>query len=385
MATQTIAAVVTTFRLTQGADQFDLDLKGNVAKNGVAFGSWTTDNQNRISLKGTDSSITAIAVDWTFNTKNQLMIASGGQTLLTLAPGGGQRPSYTSVNGVLKVQPNKADPFTFELRPDWGMDANHNLTVKVGNVSSLIDGFVADPFGRFLYTFADKSNPLITNVLGFAGGWQASDDGTAKAIFVFNKEDGSTGTFNFPESLAVRASTNQFAYTYTKNNRSLSVQLQGMLFIDPDFRITYVVSRQLSGSGAEMVKSTTISLAAAISKPNFHGDLTLQLKKADGQGTTLTIGGTFSGARGKTGIQVGFSYSQTFGPGNTLTRSVGLDGTITFAGGEAHWNFALSGQTVTLALGVDVKIGDFTGDLSTKVVLENGQVASITVLLGFKF
>jgi hypothetical protein len=385
MATTTIAAALPTFRLTEGADQFDLDLKGNASKNGVAFGSWTTDKQNRISLKGTDGSTTAIAVDWAFNDKNQLTIASGGQTLLTLAPGPGRRPSFVTVNGVLKVSPNKPDPFVFELRPDWGMDANHNLTVKVGDSSSHIDGFVADPLGRFLYTFADKTNPLVTNVLGFAGGWQASDDGTAKAIFIFNKEDGSTGTFNFPESLAVRTSTNQFSYTYAKNNRSFSVQLQGMLFIDPDFRITYVVARQLSGTGAEMVKATTISLAAEISKPNFHGDLTLQLKKADGQGTSLTIGGNFSGARGKTGIQVGFSFAQTFGPGNTLTRSVGFDGTITFASGQAHWNFALTGQTVTLAVGVDVKLGDFTGDLETKVVLENGQVASITVLLGFKF
>jgi hypothetical protein len=386
MGTQTITAPQSTFRLTQGADNFDLDLKGKAAKNGAAFGTWTTDKQNRIVVTGSDGTTATFTVDWAFTDKNQLAIApAGGATLFTFAPGAGQRPSFDTVNAVLRVKPNKPDAFLFELRPDWGMDANHNLTVKLGSKTSLIDGFVADPQGRFLYTFADKSNALVTNVLGFAGGWKASDDGSAKAIFEFTKEDGTTGAFQFPQSLAVRTSTNQFAYSYTKNNRSFSVQLQGMLFVDPDFRITYVISRQLASNGAELVKSTTLSFAAEISRPNFQGDLTVQLKKADGQGTTLTIGGHFSGQRGKTGIQVGFSYSQTFGEGNTLTRSVGFDGVITFGNGQAFWNFSLSGQTVTLAIGVDIKVGSFSGDLRTQVTLENGQLASVTVLLGFRF
>jgi hypothetical protein len=386
MGTLPTAAPQSTFRLTQGADNYDLDLRGKASKNGAAFGTWTTNKQNQIAVKGSDGTTVTFTVDWAFNDKNQLTVApAGGAVLFTFAPATGQRPSFETVNAVLKVKPNKPDAFAFELRPEWGMDTNHNLTVKVGSKSSLIDGFVADPLGRFLYTFADKLNALVTNVLGFAGGWQASDDGTAKAIFVFTKEDGTTGTFAFPQSLAVRTSTNQFSYSYTKNNRSFSVQLQGMLFVDPDFRITYVISRQLASNGTELVKSTTLAFAAEISRPNFQGDLTVQLKKADGQGTTLTIGGHFSGQRGKTGIQVGFSYSQTFGVGNTLTRSIGFDGAITFAGGQAFWNFSLSGQTVTLAIGVDVKVGKFSGDLTTQVTLENGQLASVTVLLGFRF
>jgi hypothetical protein len=385
MATQPSAAATPAFRLSQGGDNFDFDLQGNVSRNDAPFGTWSTDKTNRIAALGRDGSTVLFAVTWSFNVKNQLTMASDGQQALTLVAAGGQRPSYETVNAVMRVRPNKAGAFLFELRPEWGIDENHNLTVKIGDETSTIDGFVADPLGRFLYTFADKCSPLATNVLGFVGGWQASTDGTAKAAFVFNKEDGSTGTFQFPEALAIRASTNQFSYTYMKNSRSFSVELQGMLFIDPDFRINYVVARQLSSTGAELVKATTLTFEAAISKPNFQGDLTVQLKKTDGQGAVLTIGGQFSGARGNMGIQVGFTYSQTFAAGNTVTRSIGFDGTITFEGGTAHWNFSLTGQTVTLAIEVDIKVGDFTGDLATKVVLEDGQVASVTVLLGFRF
>ena len=305
--------------------------------------------------------------------------------MLTLAATAAQRPAFATVNAVLRVKPNKPDPFAFELRPEWRMDSNHNLLLKIGDTASVIDGFVADPLGRFLYTFADKDSPLVTSVLGFVGGWQASPDGTARAQFLFDKEDGSTGTFQFPHALAIRSSTNQFSYSYSKNNRSFSVQLQGILFVGADFRVSYEITRQVSSSNAELVRSTTLNFDATLSKPNFEGDLTVQLKKPDGQGATLTIGGKFSGRRGETGIQVGFSYAQSFGPGNTLTRSIGFDGAITFHGAEAYWNFAASGQTVALAVGVDFRVGDFTGDLATKVVLDNGSVASVTVLLGFHF
>src|SRR4051794_8356635 len=106
MSNQPVAAPITTFRLLQGADAFDFDLKGNVSRNGVAFGAWTTDAQSRIVITAADGSTIPFTVAWAFSNKNQLTLASAGQTVLTLAPIGTQRPSYETVNAVLKVKPD---------------------------------------------------------------------------------------------------------------------------------------------------------------------------------------------------------------------------------------------------------------------------------------
>ncbi len=375
------------FTIQFQGQSLEFDVNGNVQVGGNPFGSWTTNRSNQIVVTRVQGAAIAIPVGWKFNARNQLVILVGTQPVFTLAGAPGLRPQYETVNAVLRIRPNKPDAFVFELRGTWAMDNKHNLQFTIDGTTSLIDGFVADPQGRFLYTFADKDNPLMTSVLGFAGGWEASQDGQAKAIFRYALEkEGETATFNLPQSLAIRTSTNQFVYSYDKNNRTFTIQLQGMLFVDPDFRITYQVARQTSSSGAELVKATLISLAAEISRPNFHGDLVLQLKTGAGTGTTLVIGGTFFGTKGKTSIQAGFTYTQTFGSNSTLVRSVGFDGKITFGPhGEAFWAFTATGTTLELAVGVDVKFGDISGDARLNVIRQNGEVVGVTFLLGVSF
>src|SRR5437763_5862360 len=109
-----ITATIPTFRLSQGADNFDFDLKGQVRHNGDAFGTWSTDDQNRIAATGAAGAPATFVVDWAFNPKNQLTIASGGQTLLTLAPAAGMRPSFDTLDAVPRAKPNKADGLRLE-------------------------------------------------------------------------------------------------------------------------------------------------------------------------------------------------------------------------------------------------------------------------------
>src|SRR5262249_45450843 len=153
-----------------------------------------------------------------------------------------------------------------------------------------IDGFVSDPIGRFIYHFANKDNFLQTNVLGFVGTWQGQTDsnGTPLLEFHYQKEvnadgtPGGEGVFKLPKAAAIDHTTNQLSYTYDKGNKTVSIKFQGMLMIGPNFQITYIVQRQVSSSGEQMVASTTLGFDAMVTTPNVHGDLELTLKKEDG-------------------------------------------------------------------------------------------------------
>ena len=130
--------------------------------------------------------------------------------------------------------------------------------------------------------------------------------------------------------------------------------------IGGDFEITYVVQRQVSSGGDEMVASTTLAFNATLTQPNLHGDLQLTLIKPDGTAglSTLTIGGQCQGVLGKSSLQVGFTFTQTFGgAGNQITRTAAFSGTIAFSGGQVQWTFSATGGAIDLAVGVDIKLG----------------------------
>jgi hypothetical protein len=383
------------FTVTSGADTFNLDTAGKVIRNGSPAGSWTTSKQNQITITKPGGTTVSVNAVWQFNAQNQLTVRPAGQAAaFSFASEAGIRNSYTTVNAVLQVMPDKSGDFQFALHGDWGLDANHNLQFTVGGVQSAINGFVSDPIGRFIYHFADKQSPLRTNVLGFVGTWDIPRDaynqpvksGDAVLVFRFAKEDGSPASFQLPQSATINRGTNQLAYTYQKDNKTLSINFQGTLMIDPDFQVTYIFNRQVSSDGSQMVGSTTIGLDAMLSKPDFSGDLQLSLTKPDGTaGTTLTIGGKFAGTLGKTKLLAGFSFQQTFGSSGTISRTAAFDGSLSFTGGEVQWTFQLTGQTVTLALNVDVKLGPANMDSRLNLTLDDGQVSGITFLLGVSF
>jgi hypothetical protein len=389
------------FNIAQDADTLALDTAGNVTVNGQAAGSWTTNRTNQLVITKPDGTALALDVTWKFNDQNHLTVQTPGQAPFDFASDTGIRNSYDTHNAVLQVMPDKSSSFMFELRGDWGLDAAHNLTFTVNNVQSVINGFVSDPIGRFIYHFSNKQSPLQTNVLGFVGAWDVPRDannqpvksGDAMLVFRYQKEDGSTAVFALPKAAAIDRTTNQFSYIYQKDNKTLSVKFEGTLMIGPDFQLTYIFDRQVSSSGAEMVGSTTIGFDAMISKPHFAGDLQLTLTKPDGSagGTTLTIGGNFAGTLGKTKLLVGFSFQQKFGASSAsgssgaITRSAAFNGDLTFANGEIQWTFQLTGQQVTLAVGVDIKLGRVNLDSRLNLQLDQGQVVGVTFLLGVSF
>lgn len=383
------------FTATVGSDTLTLDTAGNVTANGNPAGTWSTNQQNQLTIAKPDGSSAAVDATWKFNDQNQLTVQPAGQAaVFNFASDTTIHNSYTTLNAVLQVMPDRGGSFVFSLHGAWTLDSSHNLNYTVGGNQSVINGFVSDPVGRFLYHFADKQSPLRTSVLGFVGSWdvprnasnQPVKSGNANLVFRYTQEDGSAGVFQLPGSAAINRTTNQLSYTYQKDNKTLSINFQGTLLISAGFQITYIFNRQVSSAGSEMVSSTTIGFDAQLTKPDFSGDLQVSLTKPDGStGTTLTIGGNFRGVLGDTHLVVGFSYQQMFGGGGTVTRTAAFDGSLTFSGGDVQWTFQLTGQTITLALDADVKLGSVNVDARLNLTLDNGQVAGVTFLLGVAF
>jgi hypothetical protein len=361
---------------------------GGVSITGNAAGSWTTNATNQIVATLADSSTVPFDVSWLFNQKNQLTIQSLNVEIFNFSSAGVQN-SFTTRDTALIVKPDRLGAFTFALQGDWNMTADHNLAFTVGGVVSTLDGFVSDPLGRFIFHFANKDNVLETNVLGFAGSWQSKVDATGTPLLDFHYQTSSgEKIFELPKAVAVNRSSNQLTYTYTKDSKTLNIDFQGTLMIGGDFQITYVVQRQVSSGGDEMVASTTLTFNATLTQPNLHGDLQLTLTKPDGTAgaSTLTIGGQCQGVLGKTSLQVGFTFTQTFGgAGNQITRTAAFSGTIVFNGGQVQWTFSATGGVINLAIGVDIKLGSVQLDARLNLPVDGGQTAGVTFLLGVSF
>lgn len=380
-----------TFQLKQGADTFDCDPFGVVTKGGAAAGSWTTGKDNKINIKRTDGSQTSFDVAWKFDGNNHLCLSSGANQIFDFYKVG-NRPQCGTLNAVLVVKPDRNNPFTFQLRGEWDLDVKHNLSITINGTKSALDGFIDDPRGRFMYHFRNKDDITQESILGFVGNWQqnaaAQAQGQLVMDFVYAREDGSKDTFTLPKSMIINRVNNQLLYQYDKNNEVFKVQIAGLLKINKDFEITYTIDRQVSGTGAEQVKSTAITVGAVFTKPNLSGELQLALKKTDGTAgaTSLTIAGNFTAMLGANQLQAGFSFSQ-IRSGNKVDTTFAFSGTLSIANnGQVQWTFEKNAKQLSVAISAsDIRLGKVRADARLNLTAQNGQIVGVTGLFGVSF
>lgn len=367
------------FQLSNNISTYSFDTTGGVSMGAAVAGTWTTNAANQIVANVADGAI-AFDVGWVFNNQNQLTIQSNGAEVFNFSTG--LRNSFTTRNADLIVQPDRLGAFTFALHGDWALTADHNLSFTINGLTSTLSGFVSDPIGRFIFHFANLDNILQTNVLGFVGSWQNRMDGNGTPLLDFHYQTPSgENVFELPLPPAINRNSNQLAYTYSKGNKNLSIDFQGTLTIGPNFDITYVVQPQATSSGEQMVASSTLAFSATLGTGNVHGDLQLTAGAS-----TWSVGGQYQGVLGKTSLQVGFTFTQTFGSaGNTITRTAAFGGTLAFNGGQVQWMFSSTGTTVELAVGVDIKLGQVQLDARLNLPLGDGQASGVTFLLGVSF
>jgi hypothetical protein len=379
------------FQLKQGADTFDCDPFGQVTRNGAAAGTWSTSNDNKITIKKTDGTQSAFAVTWQFNSDNHLCLSSEGNQIFDFYDVG-NRPLCGTRNAVLLVRPDRNNPFTFELRGEWDLDDQHNLNITINGTKSAINGFIDDPRGRFMYHFRNLKDITQESILGFVGSWKpnaaAQAQGQLVMDFIYTREDGSQDTFTLPKSMIINRVNNQLMYEYDKNNEAFNVQIAGFLKISPDFEISYTIDRQVSGTGAEQVKSTTFTVAAVFTRPNLSGDLQLAIKREDGTAgsTTINIAGNFTAMLGANQLQVGFSFSQ-IRAGNRVDTTLGFSGTLKIANnGQIQWTFEKNAQQLSVVISAaDIRLGSARVDARLNLTTQSGQLVGVYGLFGVSF
>jgi hypothetical protein len=364
---------------------FDLDANGTVAQGG----KWTTTPDNRILVVPSSGSQQTFDAAWRFNGNNQLVLQSGGSDLLNFGSDTSVTPRFEARNSVLRVTPNILNPFSFELRGEWGLTAKHDLEFTPrGGALSTIAGFINSPEGKFIFFFADKTQPLLKQKLGFAGVWRPSAAGEGQIAFDFRREDGSIDTFELPGKISVHKTTNQLRYEYQKDGVQ-AIDFEGTLIVGEDLTISYHLLRRTSSTGEVVSGETTLNFGAVYQKNNFSGDLELTLTKADGSAskTTLTIAGNFVGVLGKTRVAVGFTFSQVR-DGQTVKTTFALAGRVEFAAGQVVFSLTAVGGTtrqIALDVGTQVQLGPASGDARLHVDMGAGGVKGVTFLFGVSF
>ncbi|HMF96373.1 MAG TPA: hypothetical protein VKE96_18860 [Vicinamibacterales bacterium] len=372
---------MSTFRL----GTFDLDANGTVAQGG----KWTTTPDNRILVVPAGGSQQTFDAAWRFNGNNQLVLQSGGADLFNFGADTSVTPRFETRNSVLRVTPNILNPFSFELRGEWGLTANHDLEfTPLGGALSTIVGFINSPEGKFIFFFADKARPLLKQKLGFAGVWRSSTAGEGQLAFDFRREDGSIDTFELPGKVSVNKTTNQLRYEYQKGGVQ-AIDFEGTLIVSEDLTISYHLLRRTSSTGEVVSGETTLSFGAVYQKNNFSGELELTLTKADGSAstTTLTIAGNFVGVLGKTNVAVGFAFSQVR-EGQTVKTTFALAGRVEFAAGQVVFSLKATGgatRQIALDVGAQIRLGPAGVDARLHVDLGAGGIQSVTFLLGVSF
>lgn len=379
-----------TFQLKQGATTFDFDSAGTVSSNGVAAGTWNTNATNQIVLTDNNGNATNFDVTWAFNASNQLVVGQNGVDLLNFDTSADNRTFYDTKNAALQAFPDISSTFFFTLHGTWALTNDHKLQFTVNGTTSTINGFIQDPRGRFMYHFFNQDDQTQESILGFVGQWTtaATANGDPTLTFTYTKEDGSTGTFTLPQSVAINRTLNQLMYEYDKDDQTFRLQFQGFLSISPTFTITYAIDQQTSKQGAVQVASTTISLDAVFTGNDFTGDLELQLKKQDGtvSSTTVTIAGNFTAVLGSAQLQVGFSFNQVRS-GNTVTTNFGFNGALQLSNiGQVQWQFQMNAQSITVSLAGQIQLQNgIRADGRLVLQSQNGTVKSITVMFGISF
>src|SRR4051812_9333494 len=168
------------FTMTKNGKTFDFDTSGDVKRNGARIGKWSTSDadDNQIVVTEDSGAVTNLSPNWRFNANNQLEIVDGNNVLLNFHGQPNVIPFFKTDNAVLAVKPDRNKNFSFNLNAEWGMTPGHDLTVKFGTVTSVIDGHVEDNRSRFIYKFFPKAGTVELYTLTFAGSWSGlTNDG----------------------------------------------------------------------------------------------------------------------------------------------------------------------------------------------------------------
>jgi hypothetical protein len=375
---------MSTFQLQSGADTLDFDIAGHVFKAGAAFGKWSVTSDNKIQVTPASGAASTIAVDWGFNNQNQFELRQAGAVIFNFHADATVKPQIQVSKGALVVAPNMAAPsFLFLIHGTWGMDANFDLTFAVTGattVTSTLDGILdSSSTSQFAFNFSTPGANAEAFKLVFRGRWQQRTTGNLDVDFVYDAENGKTGTIQLPAALTMEPTKAMLVYTYNKGTKTTSVTLAGNVQISQDFSLTYSVDAQGSGG----IKSSTFSIGGTYDPNSTNFGKFQIIVKRDGVNHTLEIDGQYSGAIGGNLLTVGFSYTRQIG-GTTFQDTIAFSGSISNPNGDKQffWDVALTSQGFQFDLSAQITLSPGKCIRAELNVVVSGQQVAITAMFG---
>jgi len=371
------------FQLSDGTNNLDFDITGNVSQAGNKIGTWTVNPDNTIGITRDADGKSSIAVDWGFNAHNQFELRQAGAVKFNFHGKETVRPDLFLDHAVLNVVPDSNSDFSIAVHGDWSIDAGMSLTFTAGGVTSPIDGILNDTDrSEFAYIFFTKAGTSRHYTLNFTGKWQQNGSGI-DVDFVYDKEpaaDGTpaTGTIVLPPGLTVDCTKNVLVYVANKGTQTSRLELAGTIKVHSNFALTYVLDSQDDAG----IQSTTFSIAADIRTDSAgEGNLHLNIKRRDGM-QVIQIGGFYRGVIAGVKLLVGFTYTRTIA-NNTTTDSVGFNGDIAVGNTDVTWNVQLStGGSISIDITAHVAITATTCVSAALNFSRNGQQVAITAMFG---
>jgi hypothetical protein len=302
------------FQLKKGSSIFDLELDGKVSKAGADAGRWsvTKDKYCRILITKSDGTQQTLDVNWKFE-DNQLRLYDGTTEVYNFQNAGSPKFNVSD-KAVLQVFPKSGEDFNFELRGEWDLTSEFDLSLSINGSSSVIDGYVDNNASIFEYWFGDNKDMYRLN---FTGQWDGRPvengrDGSVMMSFWFEREDGSRDEFSLPASATFNRTINQFQFEFQKADgvTNCKLTLAGLINVGKDSRITYAISAQKQG-GTQKVFASEIKIAAVMVTDNIDAALEIKYAFMKKDGTVsqneLTISGQFK--FDKASLQIVFRYS----------------------------------------------------------------------------
>jgi len=374
------------FKLNKGANTFELDVLGPVKNQaGQTIGKWGTDENNKIVVKkDAGGAVLFDDVSWKFNTNNQLCLNVGEREVFNFHKAG-NRPFYATRDAVLIVRPDQNNIFNFSLFGEWDLSDKHDLSITINGVTSVIDGFIQDQRGRFMYHFLDKgANTIEESILGFAGEWKQDENDALKLVFKYKRQNATDDEFVLPKAVTINRTLNQFMYEYDRKGQRFRLQFMGLLKVSDDFVISYTLDQQKSQNGDVLSKQTTLTIKAEIDKKDFAGNIEFKVARTDGSTSTISLRGGFTALHERgVKLSVGFAFEQTTSQGKVQT-SFAFNGQLEFAdGSKVQWTFEKNTTKSSITIGAsDIVFGSARTDMSLNIAHENGHLVGVRMLFG---
>ena len=382
------------FSLTKSGETYDCELNGDVTRNGTRIGQWTTskDDSNQLVITEDSGAITPFAAGWRFNEFNQLELHNTSGLLYNWHAVSGVIPLYRLESNALQIKPDRSQSFAFLLNGEWSFDEQMDLTIKLGDTASKIDGYLEDDRTRFAYKFTTKQGDIELYQLTFTGSWAGrNNDGDLLMTFNYTRR-GQARSFILPKTITFDKSINQLVFDYEKGGKRRRLQFVGELKISPKFQIQYKLDRQVS-NGSETVASTTIAVQATYNTGHLDDRLELSfvLMKQDGvtPGTSLVIGGKYQHDLNGAKLRLAFQYTYQKQGGTVVRQEFAFGGQFILGDNLAlTWQFAADIATrsfkVTLAA-EHFNLGNVNGNFKLVVEGAGGVVKEVHALFGFAF